>query len=50
MERETMELYCENEELLYKDIKGMTLQELFDHKFEILRLRKVIMEKLDEIG
>ena len=49
MEREIMELYCEYEELIHKDIQGLSLQELFDLKFEIVRLRKVIMEKLDEV-
>lgn len=49
MEREIMDLYCQYEELIYKDIQGLSLEELFDLKFEILRLRKIIMEKLDVI-
>jgi len=43
MEREIMELYCGYEGLIYKDIQGMSLQELLDLRFEILRLRNVIM-------
>ena len=49
MDIETIELYCEYEVLIDKDIKGLSLQELFDLKFEILRLTKVLMEKLGEV-
>jgi len=31
------------------DISNMTLQELFDHKFEIQRLSKIRLKKLDEM-
>ena len=31
------------------DISNMTLQELFDHKFEIQRLNKIRLKKLDEM-
>lgn len=44
-----MELYGQYEELIYKDIQGLSSEELFDLKFEILRLRKIIMKKLDGI-
>ena len=50
MDRETIELYCEYEVLIDKDIKGLSLQELFDLKFEILRLKEEILKRLEEVG
>lgn len=49
MDRETIDLYCEYEVLIDTEIKGLSVQELFDLRFEILRLKKIILEKLDEI-
>ncbi len=49
MDRETIDLYCEYEELIDKDIQGLSLEELFELRFEILRLQKIIMERLDRI-
>jgi len=46
----------EARDLMYKyflmediDIKGMSLQELFDHKFEIIQLRDKVQKKFKEL-
>ena len=31
------------------DIKGMSIQEMFDHRFELLRLQDLGLKLLDEI-
>ena len=46
---ESIELYCEYEVLIDKDIKGLSLQELFDLKYEILRLKAEILKRLEKI-
>ena len=51
MDIEAIELYCEYEVLIDKYIKGLSLLELFDLKFEILRLRDkglIMIEALDK--
>ena len=49
MEREIMVLYCQYEDLIDRDIQGLSLEELFELRFEVLMLRKTIMERLDTI-
>ena len=50
MDRETIDMYIKWEELNDSKIKGKSVQELFDLKFEILRLREEILERLDELA
>ena len=49
MDRETIDMYIKWEELNDSNIEGLSVQELFDLKFEILRLREEILVRLDEI-
>jgi len=49
MDRETIDLYLEYLELIDTDIEDMSLEELFNLRFEILRLREIILQRLDEI-
>jgi len=49
MARETIDMYIKWEELNDSNIKGLSVQELFDLKFEILSLREEILERLDVI-
>ena len=49
MDRETIDMYIKWEELNDSNIEGLSVQELFDLKFEILRLREEILERLDVI-
>ena len=49
MDKETIDMYINWEELNDSNIQGLSVQELFDLKFEILRLREEILERLDEI-
>ena len=49
MDRETIDMYIKWEELNDSNIEGLSIQELFDLKFEILSLREEILERLGEI-
>jgi len=49
MEREAIDQYCKWEELNHTLLEGLSLQELFDLKFEILRLRDEILKRLDRM-
>ena len=47
MDRETIDLYCKWEELNDTELEGLSLQELFDLKSEILQLRHEILDRLE---
>ena len=48
MDRETIDMYIKCEELNDSNIQGLSVQELFDLNFEILRLRDEILERFDK--
>ena len=49
MDRETIDMYIKWEELNDSNIEGLSIQELFNLKFELLQLREEILERLDQI-